>query len=363
MTTSRRCWPASRTRLWSACPASSSVSRAIGRAPEGLAIDAYTQVANVLDLDPALPPRVKSIVQPAAVSAVDIHLAFPADEPLPGTPTETAEESVRGVAQLNHYYTRSFDEFETKRFRGSATGRIARPAVPFDLATIRTDTAASRFSGRTQASLARLRSLDPQPYAYGSQLALEYFPRPNDLFRFGEFAIANTAAGLPQPSRVAAMRLRNLADGVGLIVDLADTGYVPERDGLSDSVHTQALLEHMRGHLATTLSRSDELPMMAAAGSLVIPDSGPALLHLPDGLAEVLLQLPPEEARRCYALGFVVGASAAVRVRGGRVRQGRDRGVAYRTGAARLDCPRRHRGGGTAAGARQAAAPGLRGRR
>ena len=95
--------------------------------------DAYTGVANVLDLDPRLPPRVKSIVRPEAVSAVDIHLAFPADVPAPGQPTRTYEVEVRGVAQLSHYYTRSWEEFEAKRFRGSATGRIARPAVDFDL--------------------------------------------------------------------------------------------------------------------------------------------------------------------------------------------------------------------------------------
>ena len=117
----------------------------------GLAIDAYTQVANVLDLDPDLPPRVKSIVRPEGVSAIDIHLAFPADVPAPGAPTGTAEEAVRGVAQLNHYYTRSFEEFEAKRVRGSATGRIDRAAVPFDLPTIETNTAAQRFSARTRA--------------------------------------------------------------------------------------------------------------------------------------------------------------------------------------------------------------------
>ena len=122
--------------------------------PPSLAIDAYTQVANVLDLDPDLPPRVKSIVRPEAISAVDIHLAFPADVTPPGLPTGTAEDEVRGLAQLNHYYTRSFEEFEAKRTRGSATGRIDRPAVPFDLPTIETSTAARRFSARTQASLA-----------------------------------------------------------------------------------------------------------------------------------------------------------------------------------------------------------------
>ena len=295
-------------------------------APAALTIDAYTQVANVLDLDPGLPPRVKSIVQPGAVSAVDIHLAFPADVPTPGIPTRTAEESVRGIAQLNHYYTRSFEEFEAKRFRGSATGRIARAAVPFDIETIATDTAAARFSQRTQASIERLRSLSPRPYMYGSQLALEYFPRPNDLFRFGEFAIANTAAGLTEPGRVAAMRLRNLYAGVGLVADLADSGYVPARDALSGSVHTRVLAEHMRGRIETTLSTSDELPITAAVGTMEAPATGPASLQLSAGSAEVLLALPSDAQRRCYSLGFLVAAPAPVRIDASVVSEGGEEG-------------------------------------
>ena len=47
--------------------------------PTGLSIDEYTHTANVLELDPKLPPRVKSIVRPRTMAAVDIHLAFPAE--------------------------------------------------------------------------------------------------------------------------------------------------------------------------------------------------------------------------------------------------------------------------------------------
>jgi hypothetical protein len=283
-------------------------------APSGLSIDAYTQVANVLDLDPSLPPRVKSVVQPGAVSAIDIHLAFPADDPAPGSPTATAEESVRGVAQLNHYYTRSFDEFEAKRFRGSATGRIARPAVPFDIETLDTDDAARRYSARAQATIERLRSLEPRPYYYGSQLAFEYFPRPNDLFRFAEFAIANTAAGLAEPRRMAASRLKNLYPGVGLVADLSGAGYAPVRDGLSSSVHTEVLVEHMRGRIETTLSHAAELPTLELEGTLDIPDTGPALLDLPSGVADVFMNLPQSETLRCYSVGFVIGSDAAVHI-------------------------------------------------
>jgi hypothetical protein len=221
---------------------------------------------------------------------------------------------VRGVAQLNHYYTRSFEEFEAKRFRGSATGRIDRRAVPFDIPTTEVDTSARRFSAGTTAAIERLRSLDRQPYAYGSQLSLEYFPRPNDLFRFAEFAIANTAAGWDEPGRVAATRLKNLHAGIGVVADLSEAGYEPVRDELSRSIHTEALLAHMRGRIETTLSSSDEPHRLVLEGSLTIPADGPARLELPGGAADIFLDLPGHERLRCYTLGFVVAAEAPVQL-------------------------------------------------
>lgn len=282
--------------------------------PEGLSIDAYTHAANVLALDPKLPPRVKSVVRPAAVSAVDIHLAFPADVPAPGGPTGTAEEEVRDVAQLSHYYTRSWAEFEAKRFRGSATGRIARPGVDFDTPTIAVNDAASRFSERTRAMIERMRSLEPKPYLYGSQLALEYFPRPNDLFRFAEFAVANYAAGLTEPRRFATVRLRNTYRGIGIIADITDQEALPVRDALSSSEHVETLVAHMRGRLETSLSLAPELPVLAERGALTIPDTGPALLEVPAGGADLLVALAHDDMLRCYYLGFLTGAVSPLRV-------------------------------------------------
>jgi|GEM_PF-3260401 len=282
--------------------------------PDALTIEAYTEVANVLDLDLDMPPRVKSLVRPRAVSAVGVHLAFAADVPEPGAPIDTAEVEVRGLARLNHYYTRSFEEFEAKRFGGSATGRPARPAVPWDLPTLDTDTSAQRFAERTQATIDRVRELDPEPYNYGSQLAIEYFPRPNNLFRFGEYAVANFAAGLDQPKRFAHVRLKNLYRGIGLISDLSGGDFVPLRDAFTTSPHTAALVDHLGGRIATSLAQSEKLPMMATQGTLAIPGEGPALLDLPEGTAEVILTLPSDEMLRCYTLGFLIEAEAPVRV-------------------------------------------------
>jgi hypothetical protein len=283
--------------------------------PADLALDAYTEVANVLDLDPDLPPRVKSVVRPGAVSAIDIHLAFPADVPPPGVPTQTVEEAVRGVAQLNHYYTRSFEEFEAKRFRGSATGRISRAAVPFDVPTVETNRAAQRFSARTQAALERLRGLESQPYTYGSELRLPWFPRPDDLGRFAEFAIANLAAGLTEPQRFAATRLRNLHGGIGLVADLSATGFQPVRGMFAGSSHARVLVEHMRGRIdADLLAPQGELAGRALSGELIIPADGPARLQPAQGTADLLLELPSDPMLRCWSLGFLIGSVAPVRL-------------------------------------------------
>ena len=124
--------------------------------PAGLVIEAYTDIANTDGRDPAKGPRVKTALQPSGISSVDIHSATVADR-LPsrsdGSSVDAPRETVMPtelmeVVQVNHYYTRSWQEFEAKRFRGSAAGRLPRPGLPFDLPTIRVDTKAQRFAPR-----------------------------------------------------------------------------------------------------------------------------------------------------------------------------------------------------------------------
>ena len=128
-TTSRRGSLASPTLPTSASLGWSSGSRAIAP-PGGLTIDSYTGVADIFGRDPSLPPRVKTIVQSRSVSAVGIHTATVADVPIARderpVPTRSVRTGARGLAQVNHYYTRSFEEFEAKRFSGTATGDLRR---------------------------------------------------------------------------------------------------------------------------------------------------------------------------------------------------------------------------------------------
>jgi hypothetical protein len=263
--------------------------------PDRLTIEAYTEVANVFGRDPSKPPRVKSVVQPRSISAVGIHTATVADdargpdgEPVP---SRTVGKPCWDYVQLNHYYTRSFAEFEAKRFRGSATGRIARPAIPFDLPALGVNEAAVRFADRTRAMIERIDSLSPSPYRYGSELQLAQFPRFNDLGLFTEFAVANTVMEEPEPRREPVLRLPNLyQDGIGFVGVVSGHGHEVREGELSGSLHLQPLLERARGRLVAALP-----------GAAV--DDGVARFRVEAG-----------GRRRVYAAGFVVTASSATRV-------------------------------------------------
>jgi len=259
--------------------------------PDGLIIEAYTEVADVFRRDPTKPPRVKTILQPRGISAVGIHTATVADAPLSAdgrpVPTETVGKACREYAQLNHYYTRSFEEFEAKRFRGSATGRIARPAIPFDLPALRTDTSAVRFAERTRAMMEHIASLARSPYRYGSELALTQFPRFNDLGLFSEFAIANTVMEEPAPRREPGLRLENRHPGIGFVGVISGHDHEVGDGELSGSLHLGPLLERSRGRLDATLA---DASAVADGMRFEIEDGG---------------------ERRCYALGFVVEAGVS----------------------------------------------------
>jgi hypothetical protein len=293
------------------------------RPPPGLTIEAYTQVADVLDRDPDLPARVKTVLRPSSIAAVDVHLAIVADTPVLATtdgssvpvPTATVEREVRGLAQVNHYYTRSFEEFEAKRVRGSATGRIDRPAVPFGLPTLAIDTSAGRFAARTRATIERMRSLEPRPYHYGSGLALSQFPRANDLGLFAEFAFANVAAGLAEPVREPSIRLPNRYAGIGFLGDLTEAGHAPARADLSSSVHLAPLLGHVRGRLEASLAPGATPGRCRVTRGTLGEEPAGWRLEPHDGRAEVVFELERSATRRCQAVGFVLHTGEAVDLR------------------------------------------------
>jgi hypothetical protein len=265
--------------------------------PRGLTIESYTQIADVFYRGEDAPPRVKTALRPRAIAAMDVHLALVGDAgTVPDGLATVEDDAVAGILQVNHYYTRSLEEYEAKRVGGSATGRHERQALPFDIPTIGTDETAFRFVSRTHAAIDDLRALDPRPHAYGSRLRLEHFPRANDIGRHGEILVATVAAGLDDPMGYGKVRIRNLYPGIGFVGDLGKAGRAPVPAGLRGSAHLDQLLEPLRARLdAAVTSTSDPLA--------VAPGTDP-----------IELALPTSELRRCYAVGFLVEGDGPLRL-------------------------------------------------
>ena len=198
---------------------------------------------------------------------------------------------------MNHYYTRSFEEYEAKRVGGSATGRHERQALPFDIPTLATDRTAMRFVARTVAYMDDVRGLDPRPHAYGSRLRLAHFPRANDLGRHGEILIATVAAGLDDPMGYGKVRIRNVYPGYGFVGDLGKAGRAPVPAGLSGSSHVEQLLVPLRASLDATMPADGAEPRTIGQRD--------------DG---VELALPASHLRRCYAVAFLIDLDAPGRL-------------------------------------------------
>jgi Glycosyltransferase family 92 len=289
--------------------------------PTGLSIEAYTERADVFGRDPSKPPRVKTVVQPRGISAVGIHTATVADAPLSAdgrpVPTETIGKACHPFVQLNHYYTRSFEEFEAKRFRGSGTGRIARPAIPFDLPSLGTDIAALRFADRTRSMLERMRSLSASPYRYGSESAIAQLPRFNDLGLFTEFAIANTVLEEPEQVREPRLRIENEYGGIGFVGDIGGQDHVVRRRELSGSMHLEPLLVRCRGRVdASWGDDAFEVEDSLRRGAVTASDDGWQVAPA-DGELASFIELDPAGQRRVQALGFVISTRGRTRLAAG----------------------------------------------
>jgi hypothetical protein len=293
--------------------------------PGALTIDAYTHVANVFGRDPSKPPRVKTIARSRSVFGVGIHTATLPDlfETADGRPVPSRTIGARacqGLVQLNHYYTRSFEEFEAKRTRGSATGRIDRPAVPFVLPTLRVDTSAQRFAERTRETMARIGSLARSPYHYGSHLALPVFPRYNDLGLFAGFAVANVVAEEPAPRREPRIRLDNRHTGSGFVGRLPEgeadgADHRPRLGDLSLSPHLAPLLERTRGRLEAGWATSPgSVAATLTAGRVVEAPDGWRLVDEGGGVGADF-ELPSGPERRCVAVGIILRTDAPANLR------------------------------------------------
>lgn len=220
--------------------------------PPGLVMENYTMAQDLPDEGLAF-IAAKAIVKPSALTGVAIHLHRTRSGKFVdagGFEVETNTKQVMRpsyeVLQVNHYYTKSEQEFAVKLARGGGSGT---PPMDFygiaeEVGYSTPDTAIGHFIEPTKRRLADLRSLSPKPFRYGSQL--DVGPMRYDPFKsHARRAIANHLHGVEKPANSSPAvddvghRARSCVVRVPAEVHLADRGR------FLDSVHVHDFVRRL----------------------------------------------------------------------------------------------------------------------
>ena len=285
--------------------------------PEGLTIEAYTEVADVFGRDPAKPPRVKSVVQPRSISAVGIHTATVADLPFDASGQPVPRETV-GPACHPSCRSTTTTRVPSRSSKPSASGaapRVASPVPPSPSSCLpqRVDRSAVRFAERTRQSMALAAQPGAEPLPLrqpagacaSSRTSMTWASSPSSPSPTSWLARQSRAVSRACASRTATA-------GTGFLADLSATGHAPRRGDLSGSVHLAPLLERARGRLESSWAgQPGQVAATLRWGTARAADDGWRILGA-RGVAEVNLPIEAAERRRCYALGIVLRTDAGL---------------------------------------------------
>ncbi len=283
--------------------------------PAGLVTEAYREVS--VDV-----PRVgtsailaKPIIRPTGVVRVGIHNATTvhgrtvntAGEPTSEEATVIEEPSYAGL-QMNHYYTKSWQEFQAKRTRATtSTHSFQLPDVPFDIPA-QVDHVIDRWLPRTKALMEEMQTLSPSPARFGSRLHLAGFPISDMFGQEATAVVTNEAAGVGEARKKRTARSLPMPGVRGALARAEDFGYQARPGAFLASTHVAQEVAWLQAEVTWSVSTSQpalrvegggldaagELPVIrldAPRGHLVIPVGGPRL--------------------RCHALLFALGVEGA----------------------------------------------------
>jgi hypothetical protein len=267
---------------------------------EGLVTETYREFSEHVPRMGTSEILAKPIVRPRGVAGVGIHNALTvhgrtvntAGEPTSEEATVIEDPSYANL-QMNHYFTKSWEEFQAKRTRATtSTHAFQLPDVPFDIPG-QVDHVIDRWQPRTRAQMDEMRTLARSPSRFGSKLRLPGFPS-NDLFGQEANAItSNEVAGVPEARKRPAFRGLPMPGVRGATARAEDHGYEPAPGRFLGSVHLAQELAWLEAEVTWAVAGAHppltveggsvevgEVPLVrfeAARGSLVIPAGGAPL--------------------------------------------------------------------------------------
>jgi hypothetical protein len=252
--------------------------------PDALVTEAYTLASRDVPRVGRADILAKAIVRPRRIRRMGVHSADTVDRATVNTAGEPSPEGRPAIAnptfanlQINHYYTKSWEEFSAKLARANtSTHGFRLPEVPFDIPG-EPDHAVDRWVPRTKAVLEEMRALSPRPYRYGSHLALRDFPRADGFSVQAASLVSNEMAGLDRPRKQREFDPLPLPGVRGALARAEDHGYEAAAGGLLASLHTRHQLRWLEADATwSALGAAAAAPVRADA-PVTIDAVGPPL--------------------------------------------------------------------------------------
>lgn len=288
--------------------------------PPGLVIENYTLAENV-------PPgglasiNAKAIVRPAVVKRVSAHNG-----------TTTSQATVDGLnrrvpethalevpnydrIQLNHYYTKSYEEFRAKIGRGQVSGGTEKGMFPFDHPGYDTpDTSALRYVEATRRQMELMRSLSPNPFRYGSQ-QMKVGPEWRDPFSWAaKVAISNYLDDAPALSMTMPVEFENFGKAGDIVARASDFERSPSIGAFRQSIHVTDMIRRLGNDVVCDLAAEPSRHIVASEGAALTRGAESIVLKRSSDTAKLTISTQRIDKSRCFAVGFSLRTPGSLRL-------------------------------------------------
>jgi hypothetical protein len=280
---------------------------------EGLVTEEYREYSEQVPRMGTSEILAKPIIRPRDTARVGIHNAFTVHGRTVNTAGQPTSEEATVIEdpsyaklQMNHYFTKSWEEFQAKRTRATtSTHAFQLPDVPFDIAG-RVDHVIDRWQPRTRALIEEMHTLARSPARFGSKLRLPGFPI-NDMFGQEATAIvSNEAAGLTEARKKRSLRGLPMPGVRGAHIRAQDHGYEAAPGRFLGSPHIVQEMAWLEAEISWS-ALEGEPPLAVEGGNL---EAGQVpLVRFEAGGGSVLLPAGGAPLR-CHALVYALQVEA-----------------------------------------------------
>jgi hypothetical protein len=284
--------------------------------PAGLVTEAYREYS--IDV-----PRVgtsailaKPIIRPAGTMRVGIHNATTVHGRTVNTAGQPTSEEATVIEapsyarlQMNHYFTKSWQEFQAKRTRATtSTHSFQLPDVPFDIPA-QVDHVIDRWLPRTKALQEEMATLPRSPSRFGSRLRLTGFPSSDMFGQEATAVVTNEAAGVTEARKKRTARSLPMPGVRGAMARAEDFEYRARPGAFLASPHVAQQIAWLQAEV--TWAVADGQPPMRVEGGTTVASGAadaavePLVIGFEDGRGAMVIAAGGPKLR-CHALLFAL---------------------------------------------------------